>query len=103
MTKPVIIIGAYPLIESAPGLISIELDIGKDYPSKRYEIQSVADCKTALQEFAAELEATQKPWRLMTSFDKRTGRKPSGFDKAQAARELEQNVNEHLAPQRKTA
>ena len=38
----------------------------------------------------------------MTSFDKKTGRKPNGFDKAQAARELEQNVNEHLAPQRKT-
>ncbi len=48
MTKPVIIIGAYPLIESAPGLISIELGIGKDYPSKRCEIQNVADCKTAL-------------------------------------------------------
>jgi hypothetical protein len=39
-------------------------------------------------------------WHLSVSFDKRSGRKPAGFDKASAARELECNVNAHLAPQR---
>ena len=103
MTKPVIIIGAYPLIESAPGLISIELGIGKDYPVQTLRNPKRRRLQNSPSRIRGRLEATQKPWRLMTSFDKRTGRKPNGFDKAQAARELEQNVNEHLAPQRKTA
>jgi hypothetical protein len=97
MTNPFITINAYPLIASSPGRFSIELGIGKDCPKKRVAIRNVADCKTALHAFAAELKATQKPWRLMTSFDDKSGRKPNGFAKAQAARELEQNVNEHLA------
>ncbi len=97
MTQAMITIRAYPLLESGPGGFSIELGIGADYPSRRFAIRTVADCKAALQAFALELEPSQKAWRLMVHFDKKSGRKPAGFDKAQAARELEVNVNEHLA------
>jgi hypothetical protein len=97
MTQTQIVISAYPINEISPGLVSITLGIGKDYPSRRAGIRSVADCRAALDLFAKEMEATQKPWRLLASFDKKSGRKPNGFDKAQAANELMRDVNAHLA------
>lgn len=98
-----IIISAYPIIEQGGGCVSIELGIGKSYPSKRVAIQNVADCKTALRAFAAELEATRKPWRLLVSFDKSSGRKPNCFEKARDAGELQQDINLDLAPLRRAS
>jgi hypothetical protein len=97
-----IIIRAYPIIEHGAGCITLEMGIGKDHPSKRVAIQTVTDCKTALRAFAAEVEATRKPWRLLVSFDKSSGRKPNGFEKARDAGELQQDVNLDLAPLRRT-
>jgi hypothetical protein len=96
MTQTQIIISAYPITECGPGFCSIALGIGKDYPSRRVSIRNVADCRVALELFAKEMEATQKPWRLLASFDKKSGRKPNGFDRAQAANELIRDVNSHL-------
>jgi hypothetical protein len=97
MTQTQIVISAYPITECGPGYCTIEIGIGKDCPSRRVSIRNVADCKAALDLFAKEMEATQKPWRLSASFDKKSGRKPNGFDKAWAANELIRDVNAHLA------
>ena len=95
-----IIINTYRLVERGPHSCKYAFDFGEKTPSKQVPINTVDDCKAALKAFAAELEPTGKPWHLSVSFDERSGRKPAGFDKASAARELECNVNAHLAPQR---
>ncbi len=100
MTQRQISINAYPLVECGPNYYSVSLSLSEKTPSKRAGIETVADCKAALKAFAAELEPSGKPWHLSISFDKRSGRKPAGFDKASTARELECHVNAHLAPQR---
>jgi hypothetical protein len=99
MAKRQITINAYPLAECGPHSYSISFGIGKETPSKRFDIETVADCKAALSAFAAEMEPSGKPWHLSVSFDRRSGRKPAGFDKASSARELECHVNAHLAAQ----
>jgi hypothetical protein len=95
-----IAINAYPLEEWGPRSYSIKLSLSERTPSKNAVITTVDDCRAALKEFAAEMESTGKPWHLSVSFDKHSGRKPAGFDKAMTARELECNVNTHLAKQR---
>ncbi len=100
MKQRSITVTAYPLTECGPNSFAITFGLGEKTPSKSFLIETVADCKTALKAFAAEIEPTGKPWHLSVFFDKRSGRKPAGFDKASAARELECNVNAHLAPQR---
>ncbi len=97
MAKRQITISAYPLNEVGPHSYTVSLSFSDKGPSKRFDIETVADCKAALKAFAAEVELTGKPWHLSVSFDKRSGRKPAGFDKANAARELECHVNAHLA------
>lgn len=99
MAKRQIVINAYPLLETGPNCFAVSFDFTKENPSKRANIETVADCKAALAGFAAELEPTGKPWHLSVSFDKRSGRKPRGFDRASNARELQCQVNEHLAGQ----
>jgi len=100
MTHRQITVNAYPLAECGPNYYTVSLGLSEKTPSKRFDIETVADCKAALKAFAAELEPTGKPWHLSILFDKNSGRKPSGFDKASTARELECHVNAHLAPQR---
>lgn len=100
MTSRTITINAYPLNEYGPNYYSISLSLSEKAPSKICSINDVTDCKRALTDFAAELKPTGKPWHLSVSFNKKSGRKPSGFDKAYEARELQCHVNEHLAPQR---
>ncbi|MGC1585994.1 MAG: hypothetical protein WA791_09850 [Rhodomicrobium sp.] len=100
MAQRQIIINAHPLSECGPHSFTVALDLTGKSPSKRFPIETVADCKAALKAFAAELEPSAKPWHLSVMFDKRSGRKPAGFDKASDARELQCHVNAHLAPQR---
>ena len=100
MPKRQIVINAYPLIECGPTSFSVSFDLSEKTPSKRVDVDTVADCKVALAAFAAELEPLGKPLHLSVHFDKRSGRKPSGFDKASSGRELECHVNAHLAQQR---
>jgi len=100
MAQRQININAYPLAECGPNSFAITFAFGEKTPSKRFAIETVADCKAALKAFAAELEPIGKPWHLSVAFDKSSGRKPAGFDKANNARELECHVNAHLAPQR---
>ncbi len=95
-----IILTAYPLLECGPSSFTVSLGLTKDSPSKRVAIDTVADCKAALTSFAAELESAGKPLHVSVRFDKSSGRKPSGFDKASEARELQLHVNAHLAQQR---
>jgi hypothetical protein len=99
MPQRQITINAYPLLECGPTSFSVSIDLS-GAPSKRVDISTVADCKAALAEFAAELKPGGKPLHLSVHFDKRSGRKPAGFDKASNARELECHVNAHLATQR---
>lgn len=100
MAQRQITINAHPLTECGPNSFTVSLSLGEKTPSKRFDIETVADCKAALKAFAAELEPSDKPWHLSVSFEKRSGRKPAGFDKASEARELQCHVNEHLAPRR---
>ena len=100
MTERQITINAYPLLECGPTSFSVSLGLRGDTPSKRFDIDTVGDCKAALAAFASELEPSGKPWHLSVHFEKRSGRKPPGFDKASSARELECHVNAHLATQR---
>jgi hypothetical protein len=100
MTRRRITINAYSLLECGPRSYSISCDLTGKSPSKAVEIDTLSDCKLALRAFAAELEGTDKPWHLSISFDKKSGRRPAGFEKAQTARELECHVNPHLAVQR---
>lgn len=100
MSQRHVIITAYPLMEVGPHSFTVSLSLSNDTPTKRVPINSVADCKDALAAFAAELEPTGKPLHLSVRFDKSSGRKPSGFDKANEARELQLHVNPHLAQQR---
>jgi hypothetical protein len=100
MAQRQIVINAYPLLECGPNSFSDSLSLREATPTKRVDIDTVADCKAALVAFATELEPTGKPWHLSVTFDKRSGRKPPGFDKASSARELQCHVNPHLAKQR---
>ena len=100
MSQRQITVNAHPLVECGLNSYTVSLDLGGKSPSKRFDIETVADCKAALAAFAAELTPSGKPWHLSVFFDKRSGRKPAGFDKARDARELECHVNEHLAAQR---
>ena len=100
MSQRQITVNAHPLIDCGPNSYTVSLDLSGKSPSKRFAIETVADCKAALAAFAAELTPSSKPWHLSVFFDKRSGRKPAGFDKARDARELECRVNEHLAGQR---
>ena len=100
MTQRQIILNAYPLLDYGPNSFTVSMGLGQNTPSKTVAIETVADCKAALAVFAKELEASGKPWHVSVLFDKRSGRKPSGFDKAQEARELQAHVNPHLAAQR---
>jgi hypothetical protein len=100
MSQRQITVNAYPLLDCGPNAYTVSLDFSQKSPSKRFDIETVADCKVALAAFAAELTPSGKPWHSSVFFDKRSGRKPAGFDKARDARELECRVNEHLAAQR---
>ncbi len=100
MKQRSITITAYPLNEVGPHSYTVSLSFSDKGPSKRFDIETVADCKAALAVFAEELKPSGKPWHLSVMFDKRSGRKPSGFDKASEARELQCHVNAHLAQQR---
>ena len=100
MPQRQIVINAYPLTECGPTSFSVSIGLRGDTPSKRVDINTVDDCKAALAAFASELGPSGKPWHLCVHFEKRSGRKPAGFDKASSARELECHVNAHLAVQR---
>ena len=100
MTQRQITINAYPLHDCGPTGFTVGIDLAGKSPSKRVAINTVADCKAALAAFASELEPGGKPLHLSVLFDKRSGRKPAGFDKADSARELQCHVNAHLAPPR---
>jgi len=100
MAQRQITINAYPLSEVGPHSYTVSLSFSDKGPSKRFDVETVADCKAALAAFADELVPSGKPWHLSVMFDKRSGRKPAGFDKASQARELECHVNAHLAAQR---
>ena len=100
MSQRYIVINAYPLLEAGPTSFTVSLSLTEKSPSKRVAITTVADCKAALDEFAAELEPGGKPLHLSVRFDKTSGRKPAGFDKASGTRELQCHVNAHLAVQR---
>jgi hypothetical protein len=100
MTQRYIVITACPLAEVGPRSFTVAIGLNKDTPSKRVPINTVDDCKAALAAFASELGPSGKPWHLSVHFEKRSGRKPPGFDKASNARELECHVNAHLAAQR---
>lgn len=95
---PRIILNAYQLLKVGAGYEQYALDIGgrSNAPQKTVEIKNLADCKREFQIFVGECVATGKPWHCSTLFDKRSGRKPAGFDKAYEARELRCNVNAHL-------
>jgi hypothetical protein len=95
-----ITINAYPLNQVGPHSYMVSLSLSEKTPSRRFGIETVADCKAALASFAEELKPSGKPWHLSVMFDKRSGRKPAGFDKASEARELQCHVNAHLAQQR---
>jgi hypothetical protein len=92
-----ITLSSYPLHHYNENSYSVTFDVGVASPSKRVEIKTVADCKAALAAYAEEVKATGKPWKCSVLFDDRSGRKPAGFAKAKAARELEAFVNTHLA------
>jgi hypothetical protein len=94
-------VNAYPIHERFPGGHTISFDLTSRSPSKRYDIKNVDDAKAALADFAMEMAKTQKAWEVSVRFDKRSGRKPAGFDKADRARELQCLVNLELAPMRK--
>ena len=49
MAQRQIIINAYPLIECGPDSFTVTFDFGEKTPSKRFAIETVADCKAALQ------------------------------------------------------
>jgi D-serine deaminase-like pyridoxal phosphate-dependent protein len=76
---------------------TVSIGLGQATPEKTVEIRSVADCIAALHAFAEELKPTGKPWKVSVNFDKRSGRKPAGFDAATAAHKLRAFVNEELA------
>lgn len=100
MAQRQITINAYPLSEVGPHSYTVSLSFSDKGPSKRFDVETVAACKVALAAFADELVPSGKPWHLSVMFDKRSGRKPAGFDKASQAREMECHVNSHLAAQR---
>ncbi len=87
-------INSYPLHSyTTNGLYCIGLCLATPTPSKTVEIKTVSDARVAVDAFAVELEATGKPWMVSALHDKRSGRKPNGFDKAK----LDAFVNTHLA------
>ena len=68
MPQRQITINAYPLIDSGPNSYTVSLDLSGKSPSKRFDIETVADCKAALAAFAAELDPlrqTLAPERLL--------------------------------------
>jgi hypothetical protein len=65
-------------------------------PRKTVEIGNLVDAKRELAIFADEAKATGKPWIILATFDKRSGRAPAGLNKALAADELQAFVNEEL-------
>ncbi len=95
---PTIRLTAYPITERHHHGVCISLGLGQKLPGRDEEIKTVADCEAALERFAVEMTATGKPWRLSVLFLKNSGRKPAGFDKADAQSRLTRNVNLELAP-----
>ena len=100
MTQRRITITAWPLTEVGPTGFCVSIGLRNETPSKNVPINTIGDCKAALAAFAAELEPLGKPYHLSVLFDKGSGGKPAGFDRAKDARELECHVNAHLAQQR---
>jgi len=95
---PKIKLTTFVLVDYKPsGSYTVDLGLGQATPEKTVEIKTVADCIAALQAFAEELKPTGKPWMVSANFDKRSGRKPAGFDAASAAHKLRDFVNEELA------
>jgi hypothetical protein len=97
---PTIRLTAYPITERHRYGVCISLGLGQQNPSRDEEIKTVADCEAALDRFAAEMTATGKPWQVSLLFLKKSGRKPAGFDKAEAQNRLRRDVNLELAPRR---
>jgi hypothetical protein len=97
---PTIRLTAYPITERHRYGVCISLGLGQQNPSRDEEIKTVADCEAALDRFAAEITATGKPWQVSVLFLKKSGRKPAGFDKAEAQNRLRRDVNPELAPRR---
>jgi hypothetical protein len=89
---------AYPITERDRHGVCIALGLGQQLPSRDEEIKTVAGCEAALERFAVEMTATGTPWRLSALFLKKSGRKPAGFDKADAQGRLTRDVNLELAP-----
>jgi hypothetical protein len=81
------------------GMCVCEKDWDEQTPYKEVEIKTLADIETALMDFAEEMRATGKPWRVTAYFVPRSGRKPAGFDKAKASGKLSVYVNRHLVEQ----
>ena len=95
---PKIKLTTFVLVNYNPsGSYTVDLGLGQATPKKTVEIRTVADCIAALQAFAGELKPTGKSWMVSVNFDKRSGRKPAGFDAATAAHKLRAFVNEELA------
>jgi hypothetical protein len=95
---PSIKLTAYPILAHHSGMTTISMGLGEDHPRRTADIKTVSDCERELAVFAGEMEATGKPWRVSVYFPKQAGRKPSGFNKAEAENRLMRDVNLHLAP-----
>ena len=64
MAKRQITISAYPLNEVGPHSYTVSLSFSDKGPSKRFDIETVADCKVALANFAEELESVRQALAL---------------------------------------
>lgn len=72
---------------------------GKPTPTlKGVPVTTVDDCKKALADYVEALKSKPVAYHVSVFFDKGSGRKPKGFDKADDAHELEALANAHLAP-----
>jgi hypothetical protein len=93
---PKIKLTTFKLEEYRPNGYSVAID-GEATPQKTVEIRTVDDCVAAVTAFAEELKPMGKPWMVSVHFDKKSGRKPAGFDAADKAHKFRAFVNEELA------
>ena len=89
----IISISAYPMNKAPKGILSLTLSRVAEAPSHKVEVKTIADVQRELDAYAAQFKGTGKPWCVMASHVKSSGRKVAGFDKADTRR----YVNEELA------
>ena len=73
-------LSAVPYTRSKDGCIQIQISLMIDGPTRKVGIKTLEDAKREYNDFAREMIATGKPWRLVADISK--GRKPRGFDAA---------------------